>query len=295
MTNFKESWTKSSSLFFSTTPVLIGLLFSILTFGLSKLQNFSMDYFFLALTGLGLILIGIPHGAVDHLSNKNNHSLKSDLIKMFLMGLTWLIHPGLGLSVFIVLSAWHFGQADSTFLNSDSKYLNFYLGLATLGSLLLSQPNELISYLNMFGLKKLTYFNLTYLQYLALGLRLSLILFFFKINKNNYIALFLLITCHQILSYLPLLIAFMIYFLSIHSLNAWLRLIHKTKFTHLRLYRKTLPQTIGALILMFIIIGLKLSFNQTDHFTDQALVSFFIFVSIITAPHIFNVNQLYKN
>ena len=67
---------------------------------------------------LGLILLfGIPHGAADHKVNESitkNSSTFKYVLKYLLIAcgyiFWWLIMPGKALVIFIILSAYHFGQ-----------------------------------------------------------------------------------------------------------------------------------------------------------------------------------------
>jgi lycopene beta-cyclase len=99
-------------------PVLLLLL----TLGLLLLQYLSDNSFQtiqLLLGGVGLLLVGIPHGAIDHLLKQGSLHWKIDLffIAKYLGTaafylLFWLFSPQLALALFLLYSAWHFGQTD---------------------------------------------------------------------------------------------------------------------------------------------------------------------------------------
>lgn len=68
---------------------------------------------------VGFVLIGIPHGAVDHLLETKRWDYRrmpafilSYLSVGILMAFIWYISPNTGLLLFLIYSAWHFGQAD---------------------------------------------------------------------------------------------------------------------------------------------------------------------------------------
>ena len=68
---------------------------------------------------VGLVLVGIPHGALDVVTHsfRNNTTTSWVYIAKYLaaIGLVlmgWLFMPGITLIGFLLLSAWHFGQAD---------------------------------------------------------------------------------------------------------------------------------------------------------------------------------------
>ena len=68
----------------------------------------------------GLAVIGIPHGALDvwtyqHRTKNGFSSLGYIVGYLIAIGLVfafWMVFPVAGLTLFLVLSAWHFGQAD---------------------------------------------------------------------------------------------------------------------------------------------------------------------------------------
>jgi Brp/Blh family beta-carotene 15,15'-monooxygenase len=66
-----------------------------------------------------MILVGIPHGAVDHLLETGSWNLKKApmfiinyLVLAGVIGVLWLFLPQIALIIFILYSMWHFGQAD---------------------------------------------------------------------------------------------------------------------------------------------------------------------------------------
>ena len=103
-------------------PFLIPLLmvFYVIYNPLSEsVSSMSMSSFQLSLLIFGLLVVGIPHGALDHLtgfiSNKKKISLKFIMIYLALMVpifLLWYWFPVLGLIFFLIYSSWHFGQTD---------------------------------------------------------------------------------------------------------------------------------------------------------------------------------------
>jgi Brp/Blh family beta-carotene 15,15'-monooxygenase len=67
-------------------------------------------------TGAGFALIGIPHGALDHLDIQP--SWRTSYRALYLLAasvfaLFWWCYPPIGLGLFALASAWHFGMADT--------------------------------------------------------------------------------------------------------------------------------------------------------------------------------------
>lgn len=89
----------------------------------------SLRYYFL---GLSMLLIGIPHGAIDHLITSRLYKLKGDtrnqlklyipyLLLMFIMALVWILNGLAGFILFALITMYHFGQADIEPLHFPSK------------------------------------------------------------------------------------------------------------------------------------------------------------------------------
>jgi len=81
----------------------------------------------LAVVVLTVALLGIPHGAVDHLAaaalggpfdtSSRRRFTRSYVLVMLGVGLVWLVAPTLALIGFLALSVHHFGQSDLAYLN----------------------------------------------------------------------------------------------------------------------------------------------------------------------------------
>jgi Brp/Blh family beta-carotene 15,15'-monooxygenase len=127
--NLNTSYTKDSStnvkinLLYLLKSIVTGRSFFILIVSLfllvlgreSQLQIVIGNSLFF----LGLVTIGIPHGAVDHLLESGHWVSPSTprfilvyLAYSFAMALFWYLSPKLALCLFLFYSAWHFGQSD---------------------------------------------------------------------------------------------------------------------------------------------------------------------------------------
>lgn len=109
----------------------------------------------------GFFTIGLSHGAVDHLVNETNSGYKQLLLfslkyiaKGAFLGLIWLILPDLALAVFLIFSAWHFGQADFQEWNFKHGIHAFLWGVMILSIILFFHLEETILVLeNIEGLR----------------------------------------------------------------------------------------------------------------------------------------------
>jgi Brp/Blh family beta-carotene 15,15'-monooxygenase len=96
---------------------------------------------------LGVAIIGIPHGSIDHYLYMTNNKLSGSfihfikfLIQYIGIGLIyaalWWLNPLIALFIFICISAFHFGELDT--LNFDFKTKKYaYLIALTYGLLFL--------------------------------------------------------------------------------------------------------------------------------------------------------------
>ncbi len=99
-----------------------------------------------------VIVIGIPHGAIDHIMAEKVYGLDNTwkgtakfyvgyLGLMFVVGMLWLLEPVIGMLFFFAISIYHFGQADlEDFVKPGSSGIPWYLvrGSLILGLILFS-------------------------------------------------------------------------------------------------------------------------------------------------------------
>ena len=137
---------------------IIGLIFALSILLFQVEDSYSTLIFVLI-----MLTIGIPHGSVDHLIafiNPKSRRFKSKLsfftIYLSLISvniLLWVFSPYLGLFTFLVVSCYHFGEAQVIgFNDTKNKLLNFVLGANILLSLFLNNIFELQIILNDFTL-----------------------------------------------------------------------------------------------------------------------------------------------
>jgi hypothetical protein len=95
---------------------------------------------------------------------------------------------------------------------------------------------------------------------------------------------------------LPLVLAFGIYYILIHSLSAWKHLQVGLSMTPLKMIKKATPFTLAGLI--FIVIAF-LFFQQSTILQHQPVPLIIIGLSAITLPHTLSMSffyqRLYKN
>ena len=247
---------------------------------------------------VGLFLVGIPHGAVDHLLETENLNSRikpkfviSYLGLAFLNLVLWLFFPIGALFFFIGYSAWHFGQTDlkEWKLKKINRIKIVTWGILILGIILLGHIAETNSILENMNALKIPINKI-------LGKQISILLAFvgilWAIFEKRWMMLlssFMLLTSIG----LPLITSFGLYFIGQHSINGWLHLKEGMKANNTALYLKALPFTIGALFLFVAFIFL-LRNNYLSELNENLITIFFIFISCVSFPHVMAMNKFYK-
>ncbi len=283
---------------------------------ISLFKILEVDWFRLGLPILLIVLFGIPHGATDHLAD--NYSkfgrFSSSVSFRFLLHylspiaiyvLLWWWFPTLSLIFFLAISAYHFGETQIMSSFSHDKKLGplLYLswGSLLLAALFLFHPNETYTYLK----EVVSFIDTTLITNIALVVMISSFVIFlssgaFLFFSNNLEArkmglmLFdtalLLILIWQT----NLLYGFAIFFALWHSYDAILLQIEgfkqvKKSFDMKSFYKYASPFTAISLValaaLFYLFINYELPINL--------VMVFFIFISVITLPHMLTIRGFY--
>jgi Brp/Blh family beta-carotene 15,15'-monooxygenase len=288
---FLHAALKEALYILSKLPTAVyGLMLTGLFLCLSLLQ---LDILSWTVLGVGFLVVGLTHGALDHLTdaritNKSTliRFVFTYLLKGALLGLVWMLLPVLALTLFIVYSAWHFGQADYREWRKVQDWKSITWGLGILLSILLLHFSETLLVLDQIpGVNASRFFALvspgaiTLTTFITIGLTLLLAL--------RERSLFMLMTLAYVVAsgLLPLLISFGIYFVAQHSMNGWRHLISGLEQDFKPLFIKSLPFTAGAafIILLFMLSG-------TSDYTGI----FFILLSCLSIPHVFSMHHFYR-
>ena len=274
--------------------------------------NPAIDYIFF---GIFVILIGIPHGAVDHLveekyfqKQKKPFSLFRFLLKYILQilayALLWFFMPVLSLSLFLLLSAWHFGESDMQPAPRHVlwKVSQMLLGTLVLFFILMREPAFTADLI--FRITRESALALNSWQWAAGNsiriysvLMVSLILISFlaqrveplKWQPVKWINFILLL---GVIFFLPLLPAFALYFGGWHSLNTF---DHMSEFlgekkSVWRLWKAALPFTLLAIF--FLGLTALLWSGLLSHIDPLPVL--FIFIAVITLPHLLVMNKMFS-
>lgn len=271
---------------------------------------------------IGLVTVGIPHGAVDHLLETKQWDKKTApafIIKYLLVGglfaITWMALPTACLIFFLVYSAWHFGQADGENWGM-SKLLSFLWGALVLAFILLShrqESTEIIAGINgttgeNWGVMNLLKDMPLKFQSIDYGFILFFLPWLYYSIKNNRWELSITIVWLFVSAFLPLMWSFGLYFIGQHSINGWMKIKHHLQITHQRLWFQSLPFHLGAWGLLLLFYGFfrqstidlgssqinPINYVQNLNPNLSSWAPFFIFLACISLPHTVAMNKLYK-
>lgn len=268
-----------------------------------------------------IALTGIPHGALDHIVARVNdikngkqfqftHFLFKYLLAILFYATCWVFFPALSLLLFLVISAWHFGETDIP--NSKKEWLwninRFLWGSFVLLLILLTHQKEtetiliritsnsaaVIASWNYVGSEKIYVLS-------GLGSLVAMLSFLSHFNNSKQFPLLTLLNLVAILAigvYLPLLPSFALYFGGWHAIRSFEMIFTflKTQQNHkhidaIGMWKKTMPMTIMA-ALFFVVASFLWSLSGI---TSDPLPVIFIFLSVITLPHLDVMNQMIKN
>ena len=271
-------------------PYVLLPFFATLVFGI--FHHFNFDFITWTILGVAFVVIGLSHGALDHLTQYKMiskaefiHFILSYLFKSGLLALVWFFIPDLAFFIFLAYSAWHFGQADFKEWKLKQNWLSVVWGSAVLMAILLFHKQEMVHFLQQIsGLRVANYLNslspnlLLYTQIATIFLGLMV----FAFTKSKHI----LITLTYILVsiYLPLLISFGIYFIFQHSIYGWRQLRIGFQKSFLSLWLQSIPFTIASVIFLFVL----LLFTK-----ENQLGLFFVILSCLSVPHVVSIYKFY--
>lgn len=261
--------------------------------------------------GLGILITGIPHGSLDHIlylkQQGNTKFTFSSLIRflLFYLGyaalyaIVWYIHVELAIFIFLLISAYHFGEMDlKNLLREDrllSKFISTVYGLVFLINYLIFRWPEASAILSGFpGFRNEQIQNISAIyanrnELLCLSI-LAMIIFIGtmsilqKISFQSLITTFIqLFILGLIVFNLPILLGFGFYFNCWHAVLSIIEIRKSLGWEHkpwIYLYQKSLITNLGA---WFMILGM-LFFFYGDF--NRIMAILFIAIAILTAPHV---------
>jgi Brp/Blh family beta-carotene 15,15'-monooxygenase len=260
-----------------------------------------------------ILLIGIPHGAIDHvlffkkrsLSQLQFYSIYLGLILIFLV--LWIFFPFWSLLLFLLISAFHFGESQFSEIKTARliKYLLFPVwGIALLSTLMHYNLQELINITTYFkdtnDLQIMYDQGLIYKLYLATNIGSVLLLLILCLKSQMrldrfFSELFLLAILHITFYLFPFLIAFTMYFVILHSIQVMHQEFQFLKrdsdsFKFIDFLKILTPYSLLSIFFTALII--VLSYVGVISYSVP-LVSIII-ISVITLPHAIVMHIFYN-
>lgn len=264
-----------------------------------------------------IFLLGIPHGAIDHiLLRKKQQSTQAQIrFYVFYLGLiglyvvAWILFPYFSLGVFFLISFYHFGQSQFSDVKIDEKskskkLLYLFWGGSIISGLFYHHYDKLIEFFletSHFDQTAtvITPFSLYYFfLFSSIGtiLLMAYILLKRAHSKKRFlseIGVFLLL--HLAFFTLPPLLAFALYFAVWHSLKV---LYEEYQYLGKKRKRFNLNHFIKELLpfTLISVVGVVLLLFAFSYF-EFAISPFFltiIFLSVLTLPHSVVMDSWYQ-
>lgn len=280
------------------------------------------DNFQTALFLISILLTGIPHGALDHLVEEKNSTLQKKnfsmlrflgqyFLRMAIFAILWYFIPLASLGIFLVLSAYHFGETDLAklpFKGTAQKLLQLFYGLMILSFILLTHLNEVIPVINQLPPLRNNSFLFYALEYrfgaliLISALTLALGIWLYRKDDQKDQALYFgfglqLICILWIVVSLPLILAFTFYFGCWHSLHALNNIRHhlserpQQPLHWSTMMRRSLPFSLAACLIILSLVF----WASSTYDAPVMLMGFFIGIAILTAPHLEIMSKMQRH
>ena len=271
----------------------------------------------LILAVLFISLIGIPHGATDHLIFRNLAKPFLGARKMVyfyiyylmligLYALLWWKLPIISFFLFLILSAYHFGQSNWNFVPFNSKILGsiyyFLWGAYVIVSPVVFNYDNTQPIIQDIVRQSPPDIALGWRWGMVIGLFAAnlLLAFGLVLSKRLGVRAFLeevlnLVILGAVFYMTPVLLGFAVYFVLWHSLSSVMDQVkffqeRKAVYSIGKYVKDTLPFTLLALVGMAAMFWMQFEFMGT---IEIGLL--FVFISIVTLPHMILIDQLYND
>lgn len=236
--------------------------------------------------GVLIALLGIPHGSLDlNLMSTRAQRLREFVVYLGCIALVigiWLVHPALMLALFLINSAWHFGDCDLSTNHRLRPLLALTYGAAVLLLLIdLQDPTigSILQTLLGYPIDASMVSHYSELRMRAALLIIGIPMIHSRVPRGIQLLHGLLIIGVSMLA--PSLIAFTWYFVVMHSWTSMNRLRHHIDEVHPWSWQKLIIAAAPLSIISFIGIGMgQLVFPQVN-----MLAMLFIALSALTVPH----------
>jgi Brp/Blh family beta-carotene 15,15'-monooxygenase len=267
---------------------------------------------------IGIVVFGIPHGGADRLIASKNFRLKGAAFSklkfnciylgcIVLFSLLLLCFPISGFVLFLLLSAFHFGESDLHPFGMESllgKLVTFNYGLLILGVIFLPNFQQVQTSMATFGLNTEIMVILTFISDNNLAVLVAISglfvmgsLIYFLLNKDvlrqNYLQLIPNLLLLPILYKLPLLLSFSFYFLLWHSVlslkSVFLYLVKDRTLPTAMIFKEIIRNSgIATIGIALFGIGGYLHSNN-----DNLIIYAVLGLAVLTTSHMQIMHQMY--
>lgn len=274
-------------------------------------HNILIERFYLFFCFFIIATIGISHGSLDNRKGKFIFKKKfpkywpfifyaSYTLTSLLVLVVWIYSPLISLCIFFLVASFHFGYEDLEMFFNQNFYLEiplyFARGLITVSAPLHLNNIETINFIeilllgsNWIALKPETYSYIFYFNFLLIFTLIFIFLIKKTINfRESLIIGFESISIVIIFKYLPLILAFTMYFCFMHSTKHILSLSMELDTNNVidgikKFMKKAWPLT----IITFGISLIMLFYLSRDFSVDKSILKIiFIGLASLTLPHI---------
>lgn len=260
-----------------------------------------------------ILFLGIPHGAIDHVLFKKNSQLTEGIfILRYLMVVgtivtLWVLFPALSYALFLLLSAYHFGQSQFSQYQAVPHWsfplLQASWGLTVLAALVAfnwSEVNQTLQQYEAFTPLSIVHTPLINEVIFAVSFLCTTICLVVMVRKNmiamqdavmEFLVLGLIFAAFFLL---PLLIGFTLFFVVLHAVKVlqeeYQVLFDDGSITSVRAFiMMVLPFTLFSISGIVMLFGMiYLGWLQVSY--GYGLL---ITISAITVPHAFVMNRFY--
>lgn len=266
---------------------------------------------------MSVLVLGIPHGAIDHIMAAEIFNLKktlkdhllfysSYLLIMLLVGALWIFYPVAGMIFFLIISIYHFGQADiEEFITKRSSIRHLYYiarGGLIIGLIVFAKPETTYPIMAEAMRVDVASFSASIPHSLTMmmgtiALYFLIITAAFSVRHIENPAKILIdsILLSLVLIITGPLIGFAIYFALWHSIGHIheMQEFFKSKGKSLSLagfYKQATPFTLVSIVGLVILVGIQNAFGLEEQF----LSLMFILISVLTLPHMVIVDKMYR-
>lgn len=267
---------------------------------------------------IGIIMLGIPHGAADmlvaektsataHRTKQLSRFLLAYLFRLVSFGVLLFFFPLLGSMLFILFAAYHFGETDLHQFQTETwsgKMFIVSYGLLLLGVIILQHFNEVIPLLTSLSvgiglsaeINFINEYRIPILCVLAAFFFLSTFIYFSNNQNTDQEGKFLiqfglvLLIVHQ----LPLLLGFTFYFVCWHSILSVTNILRFLKQDRHFSLAYTAKQIMLYSLIALTGIGILGYLGLQWYSANGMIMATFIGLAILTAPHMQIMYDMYK-